>query len=96
MERMLVAEASRAFQRELACCGTPRADLAVFVSEESDSWISPRPAGTYRYDGIVSQIQELNLAGVPYRRYLLSDLGRLPIPEHRAYLFLNAYRVSNA
>jgi hypothetical protein len=90
-----VAEASRAFHRELTCGEAPRADLAVFVSEESDSWISPRHAGTYRHLEVTNQIEELNLAAVPYRLYLLSDLGRLPIPEHRAYLFLNAYRLND-
>jgi len=90
-----IAEASRAFRRELAYGGSPRGDLAVFVSEESDSWVSPRHGGVYRYNGILNQIHELNLAGVPYRLYLLSDLGRMPIPEHRAYLFLNAYLLSD-
>lgn len=86
-----IAEALAAFGRELAFGGCPRGDLAVFVSEQSDSWISPRHGGTYRYGGITTQIQELNLAGVPYRLYLLSDLGRVQLPEHRAYVFLNPY-----
>lgn len=29
-----------------------------------------------------------------YRLYLQSDLGRIELPEHRAYLFLNPYKLS--
>ena len=67
---------SRAFDLELADKKQPQADLAVFVSEESDSYIRMRYGGEYRYRGIVSQIEELNTAGVPYRLYLQSDLGK--------------------
>ncbi|MGO8749467.1 MAG: carbohydrate binding domain-containing protein [Thermoguttaceae bacterium] len=86
-----VAEAVRAFDLELADKKQPQADLAVFVSEESDSYIRMRYGGEYRYRGIVSQIEELNTAGVPYRLYLQSDLGKVKLPDHRAYLFLNPY-----
>lgn len=86
-----IGEALRAFRRDLPLTEPPRGDLAVFVSEESDSWVAPASGGTYRYCGVMSQIHELNLAGVPYRLYLQSDLGRVKLPEHRAYLFLNAY-----
>ena len=84
-----IAEALRAFDRDLSTEGTPRADLAVFVSEESNHYVAPKCGGQFRYDGILQQIHELNVAGVPYRLYLQSDLGRAQLPEHKAYLFLN-------
>ena len=86
-----IAEATRAFTTELPDRDSPRADLAVFVSEESDGCISPRWGGQFRWNGIVNQIEELNTAGVPYRLYLQSDLGKMRLPEHKAYLFLNPY-----
>jgi len=89
-----IAEALRAFDRDLSTEGTPRADLAVFVSEESNHYVAPKCGGQFRYDGILQQIHELNVAGVPYRLYLQSDLGRAQLPEHKAYLFLNPYYLS--
>ncbi len=90
-----IAEAMRAFQRDLQVDEMPAADLAVIVSEESNDTIAPKAGGTYRYIGILSQIEELNAAGVPYRLYLQSDLGRAKLPPHKAYLFLNAYRLTD-
>ncbi|MHB8995743.1 MAG: carbohydrate binding domain-containing protein [Armatimonadota bacterium] len=89
-----IAESVRAFKQELADKDSPRGDLAVFVSEESDSYIRMRYGGPYRYQGIVQQIEELNTAGVPYRLYLQSDLGKIRLPEHKAYLFLNPYLIT--
>lgn len=89
-----IAEAVRAFRQELPDKDSPRGDLAVFVSEESDSYIRMRYAGQYRYQGVVQQIEELNTAGVPYRLYLQSDLGKIKLPEHKAYLFLNPYLIT--
>jgi hypothetical protein len=91
-----IAEGTRAFRRDLGRPGIPEADLAVVVSEEADAWIAPPAAGAYRYGGVLQQIEELNLAGVPYRLYLLSDLGRMQLPPHRAWLFLNAYVLTDA
>jgi hypothetical protein len=91
-----VGEALGAFRRDLAVTAVPQADLAVIVSEEANDWIAPPAAGAYRYDGIVRQIEELNVAGVPYRLYLQSDLGRPTLPQHRAYLFLNPYVITPA
>lgn len=89
-----IAEAVRAFNTELSDRDSPRGDLAVFVSEESDSYVRMRWGGTYRYQGVSQQIEELNTAGVPYRLYLQSDLGRVKLPDHKAYLFLNPYLVT--
>ncbi len=86
-----IAEAMGAFERDLSVEQPPRADLAVFVGEDSDSWVAPAAGGAYRHGGVTTQIHELNLAGVPYRLYLQSDLADPGLPEHRAYLFLNAY-----
>ena len=91
-----IGESLGAFRRDLAVAAVPQADLAVIVSEEANDWIAPPAAGAYRYDGIVRQIEELNVAGVPYRLYLQSDLGRPTLPRHRAYLFLNPYVITPA
>jgi len=91
-----IAEARRAFDLDLATPGVPRADLAVFVSEESNHYVYPRAAAHMRYNAIIRQVYDLNTSGVPYRLYLPSDLGRLKLPEHRAYLFLNAHVLSDA
>lgn len=89
-----IAEAMRAFERDLTIPEPPRADLAVIVSEDSNHWVAPKQAGSFRHEGILGQIQELNLAGVPYRLYLQSDLGDPDMPAHRCYLFLNPYAIS--
>lgn len=93
-----IAESNRAFEQDLAVPGIPRADMAVFLSEESEYYLYPQAASSIRIrDGqIVRQIYDLNTSGVPYRLYLLSDLGRLKLPEHRVYLFVNAYQLDAA
>ncbi len=90
-----IAEAMRAFERDLTIAEPPRADLAVIVSEDSSHWVAPKMGGQFRYTGVLSQIHELNLSGVPYRVYLQSDLGNPQMLQHRAYLFLNPYRISD-
>lgn len=89
-----IAEAMRAFERDLTIPEPPRADLAVIVSEDSNHWVAPKQGSAFRYQAILSQIHELNLAGVPYRVYLQSDLGNPDMPVHRCYLFLNPYVIS--
>jgi len=89
-----IAEARRAFERDLKIEQPPTADLAVFVSEESNHFIAAPLQGAFRWNGIMEQVPQLNTSGVPYRMYLQSDLGRADLPEHRAYLFLNAYYLS--
>ncbi len=91
-----IREALGAFRRDLSVPGIPTADLAVIVSEDSNHYVMPKQGGLFRYSGIVQQIHELNLAGVPYRLYLQADLGAGLVPPHRAYLFLNAYRLDAA
>jgi hypothetical protein len=91
-----IAEVMQAFQDDLRFSDLPQADVAVFVSEESNDYICPPVARFLRQEGIVNQIPQLNTSGVPYRLYLLSDLGRLSIPEHRVYIFLNAYYLTPA
>jgi beta-galactosidase len=86
-----IAEATRAFSRELQTDRPPPADLAVFVSEDSNHWLAPMAQGFARFQGILDQVQQLNTSGVPYRLYLQSDLADPRLPEHRAYLFLNPY-----
>ena len=86
-----IREAYKAFEQDLTVAGIPKADLAVFISEESDAYMGPRASVITRYGAITKQISELNTSGVPYRLYLLSDLGRIKLPEHRIYMFINCY-----
>jgi beta-galactosidase len=89
-----IAEALRAFQRDLPIDDPPHADLAVFVSEDSNHWIAPKAQGFARYQGILDQVHQLNTSGVPYRLYLQADLTNPDLPDHKAYLFLNPYVMS--
>lgn len=89
-----IAEALGAFQRDQQIDDPPRADLAVFVSEDSNHWIAPKAQGFARYQGVVDQVHQLNTSGVPYRLYLQSDLPDPGLPDHKAYLFLNPYFLS--
>jgi len=89
-----IAEAVRAFQRDLPLDDPPHADLAVIVSEDSNHWIAPKAQGFARFQAILDQVHQLNTSGVPYRLYLQSDLPSLP--DHKAYLFLNPYIMSDA
>jgi hypothetical protein len=91
-----IAEALRAFQRDLPIDEPPQADLAVFVSEDSNHWVAPKAQGFARYQGILDQIHQLNTSGVPYRLYLQSDLPNPKLPDHKAYIFLNPYIMSEA
>jgi len=91
-----IAEALRAFNRELVSDRAPSADLAVVVSEDSNHWVTPKAQGLARVQGILDQIHQLNTSGVPYRLYLQSDLADPRLPGHRAYLFLNSYRLDAA
>lgn len=91
-----IAEARAAFEQDLRCGGLPRADAAVVVSEEGSHGLLPQAAGQVRYHGIVNQVNQLNTSGVPYRMLLLSDFGRLPIPDHRLYIFVNCYALNEA
>jgi hypothetical protein len=83
-------------QRDLPLDDPPQADLAVFVSEDSNHWIAPKAQGFARFQGILDQIHQLNTSGVPYRLYLQSDLPDPKLPDHKAYLFLNPYFMSDA
>lgn len=89
-----IAEALRAFTRDLQLPTVPHADLALVVSEEGSHCLAPRAAGMFRYVGISGQIPEANISGVPYRLYLQSDLGHAALPDHRAWIFLNPYALS--
>ena len=91
-----IAEAMRGFERDLALPEAPHADLALVVSEDSNHCIAPRSGGLFRYTGISSQVPEANISGVPYRLYLQSDLGRGDLPDHRTWVFLNPYAISDA
>jgi len=91
-----IAEARRAFERDLDIAGAPAADLAVFVSEEGSHALAPPIASSFRWQAIVEQVPQLNTCGVPYLMYLLSDLARADLPVHKAYLFLNAYALDAA
>ena len=90
-----IAEALRAFQRDLSIDEPPQADLAVIVSEDSNHWIAPKAQGFARFQGVLDQIHQLNTSGVPYRLYLQSDLPNPNLPDHKAYLFLNPYIMSD-
>ncbi|MBM3499119.1 MAG: hypothetical protein FJX74_10665 [Armatimonadetes bacterium] len=91
-----IAEALRAFGQDLPLDEAPQADLAVFVSEDANHWVTPKMQGFARYQGVLDQIHQLNTSGVPYRLYLQSDLPSPSLPDHKAYLFLNPYVLTGA
>ena len=91
-----IAEAASAFRRDLQATGTSHADMAVFVDEDSLDYLATGVANQFRIDSILSQIVALNTSGTPYHLYLLSDLTRNDFPDYRAYVFLNAYHLSDA
>ncbi len=90
-----IAEAVRAFNEDLTVGGMPEADLAVFVSEDSNYYNTLRTAEIMR-GSIAKQRVQLNTSGVPYRLYLLSDLGKMPIPPHKVYLFIDCMAMTEA
>ena len=87
-----ISEAMDAFERDLTIDRMPRSDVALIISEDSNHWVAPKDGGLFRHVGVKGQVEELNLAGVPYRAYLQSDLPT--IPDHRGYIFTNPYRIS--
>ncbi len=70
--------------------------LAVIVDEEQMGTFDPfHPP--YGLDLIYRQRDYLNRAGIPWKCYLFSDLRRHPeLLEHRAFLFLNLFRLSDS
>lgn len=91
-----IAESMKAFALEGNLREVPRADVALVVSEDSNHAIAPRDGGAFRHAAITGQIQDINLAGVPYRVYLQSDLGDPDLPDHRVWIFVNAYAISDS
>lgn len=89
-----ISESMRAFALDAPLTQVPRADVALVVSEDGNHAIAPRSGGAFRHAAITGQIQDINLAGVPYRIYLQSDLGNPNLPDHRVWIFLNAYALS--
>lgn len=88
--RLLKLSEGRRFARDF-----PRSSyLAVIVDEEQMGTFDPfRPP--YGLQLIFNQRERLHRSGVPWRAYLFSDLMRHPeLLEHRAFLFLNLFRLS--
>ncbi len=83
-----IGEAVSAFELDLQNKGLPKADVGVFINEDSNFYHTLRTAETMR-SGIAKQRVQLNTSGVPYRLYLMSDAGVKPIPQHKVYMFID-------
>jgi len=70
--------------------------LAVIVDEMQMGTFDPLNP-TFGLKLIYAQREQLNRSGVPWRAYLLSDLMARPeLLDHRAFLVLNAFRLTQA
>lgn len=69
-------------------------DVAVFVDEESFTYLRPR----HEINTLLSlqPIAAMPRVGVAWDFYLLSDLPDLTFPPYKLYLFLNAFKVTDA
>ena len=88
-----IAEAVAAFERDLHTKGLPKADVGVFISEDTNFYHTLRTAEIMR-SGITKQRVQLNTSGTPYRLYLLSDAGVKPIPQHKVYMFIDCMAIN--
>jgi|GEM_PF-1082113 len=88
-----IAETTNAYRQDLQNNELPRAEVAVFVDEESLDMIN-RQNG-WQYQNLLSeQIRQFNSSGVPYHIYLQSDLGNPALPDYKLNVFLNAYHLT--
>jgi hypothetical protein len=92
-----VEESVRGFRADLKNDDPPRAEVAVFIDEESSAHLASKDAATLEYNALNRQIVQLNSSGVPYHIYLQNDLLHPQLPDnYKLYVFLNAYRISSA
>jgi hypothetical protein len=92
-----VEEAVRGFRADLQNNELPRAEVAVFIDEESSAYLASKDAAALEYNATNKQIVQLNSSGVPYHTYLQSDLANPKLPDnYKLYVFLNAYHFSPA
>ena len=90
-----IAEAVKGFGTDLRSKGLPKADMGVFVSEDSNFYHTLRTSEIMR-SGITKQRVQLNTSGVPYRLYLMSDAGVKEIPRHKIYMFIDCIAMNAA
>ena len=90
-----IAEAVKGFGTDLRSKGLPKADMGVFVSENSNFYHTLRTSEIMR-SGITKQRVQLNTSGVPYRLYLMSDAGVKEIPRHKIYMFIDCIAMNAA
>jgi hypothetical protein len=91
-----MAGIQKAFTRDLQNPGRPYAELAVFLDEESALYIDPDFRRNWLVNMFQKQMDALNGSGVPYHFYLQKDLTNSALPDYKAYIFLNAYKISAA
>ncbi len=78
-------------QASLAGRGPFHGDVAVFVDEESFTYL--RPMHRINSQLVLQQIIELPRVGAAWDFYLLSDVDRADLPGCKLYVFLNAVKV---
>jgi hypothetical protein len=83
-----VAEAYRAFQKDLSAAAPPEADVALIVGERSLDYLSQPRGNTFRWYLLRRSRDKWDLAGVPYHLHLQSDLPRPLLHHYRVYVFL--------
>ncbi len=89
-----VKESVRGFRADLKDEELPRAEVAIFIDEESSTRLASKDAVTLEYNALNKQIVQLNSSGVPYHIYLQSDLTNPKLPtNYKLYVFLNAYQI---
>lgn len=80
---------AQAFHEETSRLGglTPRAQLAVFLDEETLNYLSPQ--GSLARSLCEGQLAELGFLGAPYDSYLMSDFEAVDPGRYRAALLLS-------
>ncbi|NLY01274.1 MAG: hypothetical protein GXY83_34725 [Rhodopirellula sp.] len=70
-------------------------DMAVFADEESSHWLAEGMRQVI-FSSLNTQRAALNTSGVPYDRYITDDLTHPDMGDYKIYVFLNAYRLTDA
>ena len=89
-----IAEAVSAFEQDLSVGGLPQADAALFVSEDSSYFNTLRNSEITRCS-LTRQRVQLYTSGMPFRFYLLSDIGKVEIPKHKIYIFYDCMAMND-
>jgi hypothetical protein len=90
-----ISKVNRAFTDDLGVTNKPYAELAVFIDEKSMQLVSPQKKRQL-FVNLMQYQNALDVSGVPYHLFLQQDITNAALSKYKAYLFLNAYSLTES